>query len=67
MNYNLAEGRMATLPVFIYSQWSNKGADAAAYDQRAWAGALVLMVLVVALQLAARALPPQIAKLRRNR
>jgi phosphate transport system permease protein len=67
MNYNLADGRMATLPVFIYSQWSSKGLDAAAYDQRAWAGALVLMALVVVLQVLARALPPQIAKLRRNR
>jgi phosphate transport system permease protein len=67
MNYNLAEGRMATLPVFIYTQWSSKGLDTAAYDQRAWAGALVLMAVVVVLQLAARALPPQIAKLRRNR
>jgi phosphate transport system permease protein len=67
MNYNLAQGRMATLPVFIYTQWSAKGLDTAAYDQRAWAGALVLMAVVVALQLAARALPPQIAKLRRNR
>ncbi|MDR2378206.1 MAG: phosphate ABC transporter permease PstA [Bifidobacteriaceae bacterium] len=67
MNYNLAEGRMATLPVFIYTQWSAKGLDTAAYDQRAWAGALVLMAVVVVLQLAARALPPQIAKIRRNR
>jgi phosphate transport system permease protein len=67
MNYNLLDGRMATLPVFIYSQWSGKGLDAAAYDQRAWAGALVLMLLVVLLQLLARAIPPQIAKLRRNR
>lgn len=67
MNYNLAEGRMATLPVFIYTQWSSKGLDTAAYDQRAWAGALVLMAVVVVLQLAARALPPWIAKMRRNR
>ncbi|MDR1633540.1 MAG: phosphate ABC transporter permease PstA [Bifidobacteriaceae bacterium] len=67
MNYNLAEGRMATLPVYIYTQWSAKGLDTAAYDQRAWAGALVLMAVVVVLQVAARALPPQIAKLRRNR
>jgi phosphate transport system permease protein len=67
MNYNLADGRMATLPVFIYTQWSAKGLDTAAYDQRAWAGALVLMAVVVVLQLAARALPAQIAKLRRNR
>jgi phosphate transport system permease protein len=67
MNYNLAEGRMATLPVFIYTQWSAKGLDTVAYDQRAWAGALVLMAVVVVLQLAARALPAQIARLRRNR
>jgi phosphate transport system permease protein len=67
MNYNLADGRMTTLPVFIYTQWSAKGLDTAAYDERAWAGALVLMAVVVALQLAARHLPAQIAKLRRNR
>ncbi|MDR2381214.1 MAG: phosphate ABC transporter permease PstA [Bifidobacteriaceae bacterium] len=67
MNYNLVEGRMATLPVFIYTQWSSKGLDTAAYDQRAWAGALVLMAVVVVLQLAARWLPAQIAKIRRNR
>jgi phosphate transport system permease protein len=54
MNYNLADGRMATLPVYIYSQWQNKGLDAAAYDNRAWSAALILIAFVLALNLLAR-------------
>jgi phosphate transport system permease protein len=56
MNRNLFDGRMATLPVFIYSQWQNKGANAAAYDDRAWAAALLLVVTVLLLNLGARAM-----------
>jgi phosphate transport system permease protein len=54
MNYSLTEGRMATLPVFIYGQWANKGADAAAYDDRAWTAALVLIGFVLLLNLTSR-------------
>jgi len=54
MNYNLFSGRMASLPVFIYGQWANKGVDTEAYDQRAWAAALLLIVVVVTLHLTAR-------------
>ncbi|MCL2803055.1 MAG: phosphate ABC transporter permease PstA [Micrococcales bacterium] len=54
MNYNLFDKRMASLPVYIYGQWANKGVDAAAYDQRAWAAALLLIVVVVTLHLTAR-------------
>jgi len=54
MNYNLLNGRMASLPVFIYSQWQNKGVDRAAYDARAWSAALLLVVFVLVLQAAAR-------------
>ncbi|MDR1214330.1 MAG: phosphate ABC transporter permease PstA [Propionibacteriaceae bacterium] len=54
MNLNLLDGRMASLPVYIYSQWQNKGVQAAAYDARAWTAALVLVALVLALHLTAR-------------
>jgi phosphate transport system permease protein len=54
MNLNLADGRMATLPVYIYSQWQNKGLDAAAYDNRAWTAALLLIGFVLILNLLAR-------------
>lgn len=54
MNYNLFEGRMATLPVFVYTQYASQGADAQAYIDRAWTGALVLIVIVMLLNLIAR-------------
>ena len=54
VNLNLFGGRMASLPVYIYSQWQNKGVDGAAYDARAWTAALLLVAFVLALQLAAR-------------
>ncbi|MCL2737196.1 MAG: phosphate ABC transporter permease PstA [Propionibacteriaceae bacterium] len=54
MNYDLADGRMATLPVFIYSQWQNAGRDHVAYENRAWTAALVLIAMVFAMNLAAR-------------
>lgn len=54
MNYNLFEGRMMTLPVFAYSQYMNQGIPAEAYINRAWAAALVLIVIVMALNLIAR-------------
>jgi len=55
MNRNLFSGRMATLPVYIYSQWQNKGADQAAYNDRAWTAALLLILLVLIFNLASRA------------
>jgi len=54
MNYNLFGGRMMSLPVYIYSQWQNKGVDAAAYNSRAWTAALLLVVFVLLLQVIAR-------------
>jgi phosphate transport system permease protein len=54
MNYNLFEGRMATLPVFAYSQYMNQGIPASAFIDRAWAAALVLIVIVMLLNLVAR-------------
>jgi len=54
MNYNLFSGRMMSLPVYIYSQWQNKGVDGAAYDARAWSAALLLVAFVLVLQVSAR-------------
>lgn len=54
MNYNLFDGRMQTLPVFVYTEWANKGIPPEAYVDRAWAGALTLIIIVMVLNLVAR-------------
>jgi len=54
MNYDPFSGRMTTLPVFVYTQYMNPGADLAAYTDRAWTGALVLILIVMILNLVAR-------------
>jgi phosphate transport system permease protein len=54
MNYDLFSGRMQTLPVFVYTEYANQGIPASAYIDRAWAGALTLIVIVMVLNLVAR-------------
>ncbi|SCX08189.1 phosphate ABC transporter permease PstA [Candidatus Aquiluna sp. UB-MaderosW2red] len=54
MNYNPFDERMATLPVFVFTSYANQGVDTQAYLDRAWAGALTLMLIVMLLNLAAR-------------
>ena len=54
MNYNLFSERMMTLPVFVYTQYANQGADTQAYIDRAWAGALTLILIVMLLNGLAR-------------
>lgn len=54
MNYNPFDERMMTLPVFVYTSYANQGVDMQAYVDRAWAGALTLMIIVMALNLIAR-------------
>lgn len=54
MNYNLFEGRMQSLPVFVYTQYANQGNPAQAFLDRAWAAALTLILIVMALNLIAR-------------
>ncbi|MGO4785440.1 phosphate ABC transporter permease PstA [Cryobacterium sp. W22_MBD10_FK3] len=54
MNYDLFSERMMTLPVFVYNQYASQGADSQAYIDRAWAGALTLIVIVMLLNLVAR-------------
>ncbi|WP_022886065.1 phosphate ABC transporter permease PstA [Glaciibacter superstes] len=54
LNYNLFEGRMQSLPVFVYNSYISQGTDAQAYLDRAWAGALTLILIVMLLNLLAR-------------
>jgi phosphate transport system permease protein len=54
MNYDLFNERMMTLPVFVYNQYASQGADSQAYIDRAWAGALTLILIVMLLNLVAR-------------
>jgi phosphate transport system permease protein len=54
MNYDLFNDRMMTLPVFVYNQYANPGTDVQAYLDRAWTGALVLILIVMLLNLLAR-------------
>ncbi|RGE18789.1 phosphate ABC transporter permease PstA [Leucobacter sp. wl10] len=54
MNYGLFSDRMQSLPVYVYTQFMNKGNPAFAFVDRAWAAALVLILIVMALNLVAR-------------
>lgn len=54
VNYNLSDGRMQSLPVFVYTQYANQGNPPEAYLDRAWAAALTLILIVMALNLIAR-------------
>jgi phosphate transport system permease protein len=54
LNLNPFDGRMATLPVFAYYSYTQPGVPPVPAIDRAWAAALVLMVIVMALSLLAR-------------
>ena len=54
MNYNLFNDRMQSLPVYVYTQFANQGNPAFAFIERAWAAALVLILIVMAMNLIAR-------------
>ena len=47
-------GRMATLPVFAFYQLTQPGVPAQFGIERAWTAALVLIILVMALNVVAR-------------
>ncbi|MDO4241517.1 MAG: phosphate ABC transporter permease PstA [Microbacteriaceae bacterium] len=55
MNYNLFEGQMQSLPVFVFTQYAYPNVYAEAFRDRAWAAALVLILIVMVLNLVARA------------
>jgi len=54
MNYNLFGERMASLPVFVYTQLTQPGPNTADFFNRAWAGALTLILIVLLLNVVAR-------------
>lgn len=54
MNYNPLSEKMMTLPVFVFTSYANQGTDVQSYIDRAWAGALTLMLIVMVLNLVAR-------------
>jgi phosphate transport system permease protein len=54
VNFNPFDGRMSSLPVFSYYSYVAPGASPAPSIDRAWAAALVLMLIVMALSLLAR-------------
>jgi phosphate transport system permease protein len=53
-NVNPADGRMATLPVYAYYQLTQPGVPPEFAIDRAWTAALVLIMLVMALNVVAR-------------
>lgn len=53
-NFDAFEGRMATLPVYAYSSYTQPGVPPQPGIDRAWTAALVLIILVMALNLVAR-------------
>lgn len=53
-NWDPFDGRMMTLPVFAYGSYTQPGFPPEPGQQRAWAAALVLIILVMTLNLAAR-------------
>jgi phosphate transport system permease protein len=54
VNLNPFSGRMENLPVFAYNQYKNPGVPPEPYIDRAWAAALVLILIVMVLFLVAR-------------
>lgn len=55
LNRNLFGERMMTLPVYIYYSYTQPGVPAEYGQERAWGAALVLIAIVMALNLVARA------------
>ncbi|QBR93354.1 phosphate ABC transporter permease PstA [Nocardioides euryhalodurans] len=55
-NFNAFSERMATLPVFIYYSYTQPGIPPEFGRERAWGAALVLIVIVMGLNLLARAI-----------
>jgi phosphate transport system permease protein len=56
LNTNLFGGQMASLPVFIYTSYQSPGADPEVLRGMAWGAALILIIIVMALNILARVL-----------
>lgn len=55
-NFNPFEDRMQSLPNFVYYSYVSQGSVPEAYLDRAWAGALALILIVMVLNLLARSI-----------
>ncbi|HEX2896111.1 MAG TPA: phosphate ABC transporter permease PstA [Marmoricola sp.] len=53
-NFDLLHGQMASLPVFIYSSYTHPGITPEILQNMAWGAALVLIIVVMALNVIAR-------------
>lgn len=60
-NSNPLDNAMMTLPVFVYDQYSRPGIDIQPYWDRAWAGALTLILIVMLLNLIGRVIAARFA------
>ena len=54
VNYNLFDQRMMSLSVYVYTQLTQPGADVQDFFNRAWSGALTLILIVLVLNVIAR-------------
>jgi phosphate transport system permease protein len=54
VNNNIFANPMMTLPVFVYDSYAHPGTDVQAYIDRAWTGALTLILIVMILNLIGR-------------
>jgi phosphate transport system permease protein len=54
VNFDVFHGQMASLPVFIYSSYTQPGSNPEILKSMAWGAALVLIIIVMALNLFAR-------------
>ena len=61
VNTNPAANPMMTLPVFVYDQYAHPGIDRGFYNERAWTGALTLILIVMALNLLGRLIAKRFA------
>ncbi len=61
LNNSPVDGPMMTLPVFVYRSYVDQGNPAQAYIDRAWAGALTLVIIVMVLNLAGRLIATRFA------
>ncbi|MDO5533026.1 MAG: phosphate ABC transporter permease PstA [Propionibacteriaceae bacterium] len=61
LNTNPGSGAMMTLPVFVYDQYARPGIPREPYWDRAWAGALTLILIVMLLNLVGRLIAKRFA------
>ena len=61
VNTNFFSGPMMTLPTFVYDQYAYRGVPPEAFVDRAWAGALTLILIVMALNLIGRLIAKRFA------